>query len=350
MWLVGVGLVLAGLAAGTCGMHLIRKSELKNQSGHTAEGELCFAAGMFLNLVLGPSLDVSGYAFAPASIISPFTGFNIIANSLVAPITLGEQVTRCRCIGIVIVFVTATLSVFFNKEMQTEKWTLERAQDVLLQWRVAAYGIVFVSWLAINVRVLARCPHGSVIRGFCLGTISGSLAGNMWCTRLAAVFVKDCFNGSCGITWGNWLPWLISAGAAFFAITNVPYMQRAMRKYEALFIVTVFQGSSILTNSLSAVIVLRELDGEPWWKLAGYFLCIGGMIMGMLVLTLGEEDGVKTSHGDSHPSGCLKSSNSKTSVIMEFVHAGTKILGTVYYAGAGPRLHSRNTSTGVKAT
>ena len=45
MWLVGVGLVLAGLAAGTCGMHLIRKSELKSQSGHIAEGWHAISAG-----------------------------------------------------------------------------------------------------------------------------------------------------------------------------------------------------------------------------------------------------------------------------------------------------------------
>ena len=179
MWLVGVGLVLAGLVVATCGMHLIRKSELKNQSGHIAEGwhgmsksgpdsqgwfhEL-FWQGFHDSILVGSVLQlsscgriaqpsqigirrnllfcrnlsqprprtsscVSGYAFAPASIISPFTGFNIIANSLllghysymhlpprtcsnsapdsfvrapprpkqllvrVAPITLGEQVT-----------------------------------------------------------------------------------------------------------------------------------------------------------------------------------------------------------------------------------------------------------------
>ena len=100
----------------------------------------------------------------------------------IAPCTLGEQLTRCRCIGILVVFVTATLSVFF-KEAHTEDWTLERAQDVLLRWRVLAYTTIFVSWLVVNVRVLAHCPHGSVIRGFSLGAISGSLAGNMWCTR-----------------------------------------------------------------------------------------------------------------------------------------------------------------------
>ena len=41
---------------------------------------------------------------------------------------------------------------------------------------------------------------------------------------LVAVFVKDCFSGSCGKTWSNWHPWSISAGAAFFAIAKVPYM------------------------------------------------------------------------------------------------------------------------------
>ena len=49
-----------------------------------ASGELCIAAGMFLNLALGPALGVSGYAFAPASIISPFTGFNIVCQFLAA--------------------------------------------------------------------------------------------------------------------------------------------------------------------------------------------------------------------------------------------------------------------------
>ena len=91
----------------------------------------------------------------PASVVAPFTGFNIIVNSLplvrfvristccistfssgaaelsspkrlvrIAPCTLGEQLTRCRCIGILIVFVTATLSVFF-KEAHSEHWTLD---------------------------------------------------------------------------------------------------------------------------------------------------------------------------------------------------------------------------------
>ena len=140
--------------------------------------------------------------------------------------------------------------------------------------------------------------------------------------------------------WSNWLPWAVLAGAIFFAISNVPYMARGMRQYEALFMVTVFQGSNVLSNSLSAVIVLEEMDGEPWWKLAGYFSCIGGMILGLLVLTYGEEPSIK--HAPMEPptptpvsplvpqekeeesQASLMSSDSEPPAFMDFVHAVAK--------------------------
>ena len=116
---------------------------------------------------------------------------------------------------------------------------------------------------------------------------------------VAAVFAKECLDGDCGV-WHDWLSWAVLAGAVFFAVTNVPYMARGMRQYEALFMVTVFQGSNILSNSLSAVIVLEEMDREPWWKLIGYFSCIGGMILGLLVLTYGEEASISIKASHSH--------------------------------------------------
>ena len=156
--------------------------------------------------------------------------------------------------------------------------------------------------------------------------------------------------GTCAQTWSNWLPWAIGAGALFFAIASVPYMARGMRHYDALFMVTVFQGSSILLNSLSAVILLQEMDGEPWWKLAGYFSCIGGMIVGLLVLTSGEEDPFKTSHGnnqlsplpsprmspveDVEDTASLISSDSEPPAILQFVHARAKTLFSYVATGA----------------
>jgi len=109
----------------------------------------------------------------------------------------------------------------------------------------------------------------------------------MWCTRIAAVFASQCFAGDCE-AWRSWLTWVVLLAAAFFALANLPYMARGMQKYEALFMVTIFQGSNIVSNSLSATVVLRELDGEPWWKIIGYSCCIIGMILGLVLLARGE--------------------------------------------------------------
>ena len=241
-----------------------------------------------MNVLLAPAFDVAGYAFAPAAVIAPFTGFNIVINTLVAPFILGEELTCRRCASAVIVFMTATLSIFF-KNSHTEVWTLERTEDVLWDWRVLVYGIIFAVWFLLNVWTRIRAPHGSVIRGFSLGATAGSLAGNMWCTRVVAALAADCVSGNGCVAWTHWIPWVVLVGAIFFAVANVPYMAKGMQKYEALFMVTVFQGSNILSNSLSALVILQEMDGEPWWKLVGYLGCILGMLFGLICLVQGEE-------------------------------------------------------------
>ena len=80
--------------------------------------------------------------------------------------------------------------------------------------------------------------------------------------------------------------------------------------------------------------------GEPWWKLAGYFFCVGGMIVGLLVLTSGEQDLIKASHSNSQleplssppvedvleDTDSLDSSDSEPPAFLEFVHVRAKTL------------------------
>ena len=65
---------------------------------------------------------------------------------------------------------------------------------------------------------------------------------------LLAVFLKECIEGSCGTTWSNFIPYTMVAGAVFFAVANVPFLTRGMRHYEALFMITVFQGRIALNT------------------------------------------------------------------------------------------------------
>ena len=287
---LGVALVVLGLCIGTGGMQLIRLSELKLKDDHVVQSRVLFVVGLILNMALGPLFDVCGYAFAPAALIAPFTGVNIVLNAVVAPFTLGEKLTQQRLLSSVIVSLAATLSILF-KNSHEETWNLERAQQIFLQWRVGIYSCVYVLFFVVNNRLRRWSPKGSVLRGFSLGITAGSLAGNMWCTRVAAVFFAQCAGSgfqSCTPWTTSLIPYAMTAGAAFFALANVPYLAKGMSKYEAIFMVTVFQGSNILWNSLSALVVLQEMDGAPWWKLVGYLSCILGMMFGLTMLLRGE--------------------------------------------------------------
>ena len=214
--------------------------------------------------------------------------FNLFPHSLLCKVAL--MLNPCRLIASTIIFVTATASILFkNRNQDQEVWTLERAETILLRWSVLVYGLVFALWFCLNLWLLRRSEKGSVLRGFSLGATAGSMAGNMWCTRVAAVFAADCASAHVCSAWGHWLPWIVLTGAVFFAVVNVPYQAKGMQNYESLYIVTVIQGSNIVSNSLSALIILQEMDGAPWWKLLGYIGCIVVMIGALWFLVSGEE-------------------------------------------------------------
>ena len=214
--------------------------------------------------------------------------FNLFPHSLLCKVAL--MLNPCRLIASAIIFITATASMLFKNHNEDEEvWTLERAETVLLRWSVLVYCLVFALWFCVNVWLRRRSAKGSVLRGFSLGATAGSMAGNMWCTRVAAVFAADCASAHVCSPWGHWLPWIVLTGAVFFAVVNAPYMAKGMQKYEALYMVTVFQGSNIVSNSLSALIILQEMDGAPWWKLLGYIGCIVVMIGALWFLVSGEE-------------------------------------------------------------
>ena len=112
--------MLVGLTLGTTGMHLIRMSELKKKDVYN-KSWVYYVCGMLMNILLGPLLDVAGYAFAPAALIAPFTSFTIVINTVVAPYTLGEKLTPRRLFSTSVVFIAATSSIAFKNLGRAKK-------------------------------------------------------------------------------------------------------------------------------------------------------------------------------------------------------------------------------------
>jgi len=287
-YFVGICLSVLATVAGTYGKQAIRLSELRKQDGRMVASHFLLYSGIFTNTVIGPVLDSVAYAFAPQAVLAPFTGMDIVWNTLVAPCTLGEERTKRRCTAATLVFAGTTGSVLFNVQQQ-HAWDSAYLHKTLVRWRTLGYFFVYGLWFGWGNFRLLSLERGSTKRGFYYGAIAGSLAGNMFCLKCLAEVVKRNLTTGDWTTWLDWLTWALLVGAIFFAVSNVFYMTKGMKAYETLYMVTIYEGSNIVVNSASAIIVLDEMAGAPWWKYAGYAACIGIIIFALVLLVRGEK-------------------------------------------------------------
>jgi len=125
-------------------------------------------------------------------------------------------------------------------------------------------------------------------RGLSMGLMGGTLAGNMFCVKATMALVSASFrDGPVGV-WDEWLPYATLGCAIFIAVTNVMILTKGMQENEALFMVSVFEGSMLVANAASGCIVLQEMDNHEPWKAAMYTLCILTVVVGLCVLVSGE--------------------------------------------------------------
>lgn len=169
LWYVGVFLDAIATLAGTGGKQLLRFAVVKNNLWYYPLGLICTA-------VIDPLFDISAYAYAAQSIISPMGAMVVVWNVAIAPCTLGEVLTRSRKIGAgLIIFGTVFVGLFGNHN-ETDRTVDEYLE---LFGRATALGYYFVSavWSAACIYYWR---HGSpFVSGFFVGALGGSLAGNM---------------------------------------------------------------------------------------------------------------------------------------------------------------------------
>eukprot|EP00929_Paragymnodinium_shiwhaense_P031352 TRINITY_DN17580_c0_g1_i2.p1 TRINITY_DN17580_c0_g1~~TRINITY_DN17580_c0_g1_i2.p1 ORF type:complete len:465 (-),score=90.96 TRINITY_DN17580_c0_g1_i2:178-1572(-) len=287
LWWVGVLLEVLSTMSGTIGKQLIRMSETKKRS-NPAFAAMCFHVGIVVNTLVGPIVDMAAYSFAPQSLIAPFGGLDVVWNALLAPYILHEKLTKMRAFGCFLVVVGTSITACFGNHTDSE-YTLEYLEDTLISLRVLIYFLVFFAWFAFNRFFLMKFPQGSPVRGFSLGATAGTIAGNMFCVKAAIELIQKSLHELDGEVWLSWLTYALLFGAIFFALTNVIYMTAGLKEYEALFMVTVYEGSMIVSGCVSGTVVLLDMKSVEPWRIALYFFGLSVIMSGMYVIFSQEE-------------------------------------------------------------
>merc|ERR1719343_2007132 len=277
---------------GTTGKQLFRFSELQHRKGTKVSlytAKVTRVAAFVINTVLGPLIDMASYAFAPQSMIAPLGALDIVWNTMTAPCTLGETLTPRTLVGCALIFSGATATSFVGGK-HDGTYTVEQIQDYILHWRTFVYLLCLAVWLLFNICVLiprSASPRGEPWtsgdpwRGLSLGMTAGSLSGNMFCVKAFVEIVQGSIENRSGEYWAHWLPYLLLVCAVFFAVSNLYFLDKAMREYEALFMGAVFEGSVILAASVSGCVVFDELSYMDTWGIVVYWFALATILVGI---------------------------------------------------------------------
>jgi len=140
------------------------------------------------------------------------------------------------------------------------------------------------------------------VSGFCIGALGGSLAGNMFTTK-AVVEMFECVtvgaeNAEGCATNPFFTPWpyLFITISLTLACVSLYMLAVGLRTFEALYMITVFEGFMIISGAISGNVVMDEMDGQPTYKLVLYALSISIILTGLWILLRGEQttgDGVR---------------------------------------------------------
>mmetsp|Transcript_154892 Transcript_154892/g.496319 ORF Transcript_154892/g.496319 Transcript_154892/m.496319 type:complete len:337 (+) Transcript_154892:143-1153(+) len=285
MILLGVALEVLATVAGTIGKQLLRYSKLVEGTRHRAVSHLALSAGMVLNVLVGPVLEVAAYGQAPQTLLAPLCGLDVLWNILLVPYTLGEIPSGMQIAGCFLLVAGTALTAACGPHSEPP-YTLDVMRERLLTDSALTYISIEVVLFIAGFLYIQRRPFGNRRRGLVLGCVAGGIGGNLFCMKAAASLISGSWSGGLPYVLHVWtedpLPLLVTACAGLIGIVSAVLLARAMREFEATVMVATYEGAFVISGCASGIAVLGELDRLSPERRAlyalGVFIVVGGVI------------------------------------------------------------------------
>jgi len=286
LWWVGVLLDAVATLAGTAGKQLLRHASVTKKLRYYPLGLVCTA-------MIDPAFDISAYSFAAQSIIAPCAGMVVVWNVLLAPITLGEQLTWTRKLGALLICLGTICVGLFGNHSEVDR-TVAEYLELFARGASLVYYFLFVLWSAVCWHFYKRgSPY---VSGFFVGAYGGSLAGNMFTTKAVVEMLECLATSEEGVPSGceqnpfltPW-PYLFILISLTLACVSLYLLALGLTKFEALYMITVFEGFMIISGAISGNVVMYEAEGQPLYMLVLYSLAILLILLGLYILCRGEQ-------------------------------------------------------------
>jgi len=280
MIIIGVFLAVLASAIGTTSKQLIAAS-----AHYQRPWVLLLGTGM--NILLGPLVDTSSYAFAPQVIVAPFACLDIIFNAITAPYTLWwqqEHLTRAHIYGTALVTVGAVFTSVFARADNVIYNVYELEAQLFFRPTSLGYIAVELSAIFFVQTALRKQWLSPKVRGIALGVVAGVMMGNVFLLKGLIGIIQTTSSTGNYEAWLRPTPYFLAACAAGGAIVGHIFMRKGLGEYKGVFMVTIFEGAHISAACLSGCVVMEEMAGAPFWRYVMYWCSVLLIICGMLLI------------------------------------------------------------------
>lgn len=202
----------------------------------------------FLVFGMGSALVQVSMTLGPTSILSSLQALTLAANTLLAPIFLGEELNRTDALVTVLIMIGCALVVVFGSK-ETASYTIEEIQAFCFRSAFLLYLLVMVGalgYLWAKVQGLPEERNNSLksYRNRLLATACCLNAGfaaslNHILGKAIGEIVETSIKGNNEM--GQLLSWIF---IALFILSNIAveyWKQRALAKFDALYVIPVYQ-------------------------------------------------------------------------------------------------------------
>jgi len=275
LWWVGVLLEATGAGLSATGKLLWR---------HAATSQKPFRwymLGGLFSMIIYPFLDTTAYAFTSQQILSASSGYIIAFNVLGATVLLQEELTLNRAAAVVLIITGSLLVIVFGNHLEND-YGLDDYLRLMSQPTAIVYYVIESLWLAVcawifcSSRGAQMLPVGSEVRAVLVASLGGSIAGNMWITKVGMELGSE---GQLTILLG-----MLSITATIHMISLL-LLAYGLRTGSALQLVTAYEASALLSSALSSVLVLSEYAGmAPSQLLLFYAVGVAPILVGLFFL------------------------------------------------------------------
>ena len=272
-------------------------------------------------------MDLAALSYTDQTIITSCGGMAIVWNILIAPMTLGEAITKSRLTGAVIIVLGTILAAISGNHYDVE-FSSAQYLELLKQPQAIAFYAVWGGGSILLILMLCRKPKpvGAAdsdgadskkeplaededadkdikrscwstlfsfcttsgdrnTRGFMWGMLAGFIAGNSWATKTAMSLLGCTWGGNtceAGEGWDNPLTWGFGTMTLVIHVGAYIIIIWALKFYDALVVVTTSDAFTIVVGAVSGLLVLEEAQIPP--------LSTAGLtcyIIAVVVITIG---------------------------------------------------------------